>query len=113
MTHNLQGGYFRKIFGQGGGYTKNTPYPLFPLPGKVNKAYTQFVFKTAVLMGANHDNETLRAVKEVVDLHFKISNVSFLDIFLAGKINLINDRIFGALDYDERSSRKRLRIEIF
>ena len=26
------GGYFRKIFGQGG-YTKNTPYPLFPFPG--------------------------------------------------------------------------------
>ena len=25
-------GYFRKIFGQGG-YTKNTPYPLFPMSG--------------------------------------------------------------------------------
>ena len=35
---NLQGGYFRKIFGQGG-YTKNTPLPpLFPLPDKSHSA---------------------------------------------------------------------------
>ena len=26
-------GYFWKIFGQGVGYTKNTPYPLLPMSG--------------------------------------------------------------------------------
>ena len=33
LAQNLQGGVFSKNFRPGGGYTKNTPYPLFPLPG--------------------------------------------------------------------------------
>ena len=43
--------------------------------GKLYESYRQFFLRTAVLMGANNDNETLRAVDEVMDLQYKIDNV--------------------------------------
>ena len=45
--------------------------------GKYYEAYRQFFLRTAVLMGANNDNETLRAVDEVIDLEYKIDEVCF------------------------------------
>ena len=55
--------------------------------GKDYKAYRQFILSTAVLMGANNDNDTIKAVDEVIDFHYKIGNVSFLYIYLLEKIN--------------------------
>ena len=43
---------------------------------KLHEAYRRFFVKTAVLMGANNDNNTLKSVDEVLDLQYKIKQVN-------------------------------------
>ena len=44
--------------------------------GKYYEARRQFAFKTFVLMGANNDKDTMKAVDEVIDFQYKIHEVS-------------------------------------